>query len=67
MLKNNLDLKELENNDIDFDYKDNITITNFSNLPYPTIDRNAKWKLQDIFIKELEEPGYLMDFINANN
>ncbi|CAG8753052.1 1731_t:CDS:2, partial [Funneliformis mosseae] len=29
-------------------------------------DKNAKWKLQDIFIENLGIPDYLANFINSN-
>ena len=63
MLENDSDLIELENNnvdddDYDDDYEDDITVANISNLPHPSIDKNAKWKLQDIFNEGLEAPSY---------
>ena len=67
MLENDSDLEELE--DIDIDYNDDnedISVTNIFNLSHPTIDNNAKWKLQDIFIEDLEIPNYLENFINNN-
>ena len=45
--------KNQENTDYDKD-EDDISITNIFNLPYPTIDKNAKWKLRDIFIEYQE-------------
>ena len=67
MLENDSDLEELE--DIDIDYNDDnedISVTNIFNLFHPAIDNNAKWKLQDIFIEDLEIPNYLENFINNN-
>ncbi len=67
MLENDSDLEELE--DIDIDYNDDnedISVTNIFNLSHPTIDNNAKQKLQDIFIEDLKISNYLKNFINNN-
>ena len=68
MLENDTDSEELEDTDIDYeDDEDDISITNIFNLPHPAIDKNAKWKLQDIFIENLGILNYLANFINNNS
>ena len=72
------DDSELENTNIDYDEnynkdddenddEDDISVINISNLSHPAINKNAKWKLQDIFIENLEISNYLANFINNNN
>ena len=42
----------------DDDYEDDITVANISNLPHPSIDKNAKWDLRDVFVSDLKEPYF---------
>ena len=56
MLEDESNEENDNNNDSDSDSdSDNreleINVTNISNLPHPARDQNAKWKLQDIFVK----------------
>jgi hypothetical protein len=72
MTNNDSDLENLESenensieNSIDDD--DDITLENISNFPHPATDKNAKWKLQDIFSENLDASSYLESFINNDN
>ncbi len=38
-----------DDNEMEYD----INVMNISNLPHPARDKNAKWKLQDIFVESL--------------
>ncbi|CAI2187642.1 5606_t:CDS:2, partial [Funneliformis geosporum] len=59
--------KESEDASIDYENDENdISLSNIFNLPHPAIDKNAKWKLQDIFIEDLEPTNYFKIFINNN-
>ena|SRR6266542_228502 len=61
------DLDEMEiDDDLEYDDEYDITVNNIFNLPHPATDRNAKWKLQDIFVERLGTPSYLTDFLNNN-
>ncbi|GBC53195.2 ribonuclease H-like domain-containing protein [Rhizophagus irregularis DAOM 181602=DAOM 197198] len=40
-----------------------ISIENIEQIQHPAIDPQAKWELKNIFIENLELPGYLEDFI----
>ncbi|CAI2187327.1 3029_t:CDS:1, partial [Funneliformis geosporum] len=67
VLENDLDLEESEDASIYYENdEDDISLSNIFNLPHPVIDKNAKWKLQDIFIEDLEPTNYLEIFINNN-
>ena len=53
MLENS-ELNEPESDDdINYEDEDNITIANIFNLPHLATDKNAKWKLKDIFVESL--------------
>ncbi|EXX63560.1 ribonuclease H-like domain-containing protein [Rhizophagus irregularis DAOM 181602=DAOM 197198] len=56
------ELKNDSNNSNDNKMEYDINIMNISNLPHPARDKNAKWRLQDIFTENLGEPSYLSDF-----
>ncbi|CAG8484065.1 10174_t:CDS:2 [Diversispora eburnea] len=68
IVENELDLENSESEDEssieNFIDNGDITLANISNLPHPATDKNAKWKLQDIFIENLSAPSYLENFIN---
>jgi hypothetical protein len=51
-----------DSNSDDGEMEYDINIMNISNLPHPAQDKNAKWRLQDIFTENLGEPSYLSDF-----
>ena len=40
-----------------------ISVDNIEQLQHPAIDLQAKWKLKNIFVENLELPGYIEDFI----
>ena len=51
-----------EDSDDDDEMEYDINVINISSLPHPSRDKNAKWRLQDIFVENLGEPNYLSDF-----
>jgi len=53
---------EKEDSDDDDEMEYDINVINISSLPHPSRDKNAKWRLQDIFVENLGEPNYLSDF-----
>ena len=55
-------LEELEDNDNEDEMEYDISVINISNLPHPAKDKNAKWKLQEIFVENLGKPNYLSNF-----
>ena len=56
---------EPQEQNIDFADSDtyDITVDNVEQLQHPAIDLQAKWELKNIFVENLELPGYLEDFI----
>ncbi|CAB4484991.1 unnamed protein product [Rhizophagus irregularis] len=43
-----------------------ISIHNIEQLQHPAIDLQAKWKLKNIFVENLESPNYLLLVVNIN-
>ncbi|CAB4483378.1 unnamed protein product [Rhizophagus irregularis] len=61
MIENELQDQDNELASITYTY--DISIENIEQIQHSAIDPQAKWKLKNIFIENLELPGYLEDFI----
>ncbi|CAG8636906.1 10484_t:CDS:2 [Funneliformis mosseae] len=63
MIESKLQDQDIEITDLINTY--NISVDNIEQLQHSAIDLQAKWQLKNIFVKSLELPNYLEDFIIA--